>query len=583
MSFVRILSSRPLLLAVGFGALALVLRIVAACSNNLYAMTDQVGYLTDGLLLLEGLPLGYKHTPNAVMNWLVFFYAGAQTAAAWLGGGWEPSVPALLRPLLALERVLFANYADLGDLRRMVVVLQVAVGTLAAAGVAWRGYTLAGTAGALLGGALAAATPIFVEFTAQTKAYSFAWSFAMLAFVAASTARRPWRAAISGGLMGVALATRVEMGLALVPLLIELMQREEDTGRRRVVLVQALSAAIVVFLLMAPWYVTSLAGNLRQIISVRLLNQATEQGATMTAVQTLVLTGVGLPILGSILALLLAPRSDRAYAIAIGLWMALLTVLALKPSTGGLRHDGALLLLASVMAPMALSQVVAGLARWRSYAPVALASLLAFHVTVVGGSSVWAYWRDSVTGDMVAWIEGNVPAGTTVYWSDGFKVPLPTTGAADALWEEVAGLEASRVKFRRAMQRMDLGVRQPHAMAEDAVQLDRAMRRGWFILGAPVDTVRPRYNVRPVGAGSPFGVSHRPGQKQVGAQPPDNGAGLDQVVDNLCAEGGAFGYYGSPWANLGKPTVFWPPASGRKMAMIIYVFPPVPPGGPKNC
>lgn len=328
---------------------------------------------------------------------------------------------------------------------------------------------------------------------------------------------------------------------------------------------------------------TSLAGNLRQIISVRLLNQATEQGAALGAVQTLVLTGVGLPILGSILALLFAPRSGRAYAVAIGLWMALLTVLALRPSTGGLRHDGALLLLASVMAPVALAQVEAGMARWRSYAPVALASLLALHVAAVGAYSVWSYWRDSVAGDVVAWIESNVPAGATVYWSDGFKVPLPTPEAADALWEEVAGLEASRVKFRRAMQRMNLGVRQPRAMAEDAVQLDRAMRRGWFILGAAVDTVRPRYNVRPVGAGSAFGVSHRPGQKQVGSQPPDNGAGLDQVVDNLCAEGGVLAYYGNPWENLGRPTVFWPPASGRKMAIVIYVFPPVSPGGARNC
>lgn len=341
--------------------------------------------------------------------------------------------------------------------------------------------------------------------------------------------------------------------------------------------------AIAVFLLAAPWYVTSLAGNLRQIISVRLLNQATEQGAALGAVQTLVLTGVGLPILGSILALLFAPRSGRAYAVAIGLWMALLTVLALRPSTGGLRHDGALLLLASVMAPVALAQVEAGMARWRSYAPVALASLLALHVAAVGAYSVWSYWRDSVAGDVVAWIESNVPAGATVYWSDGFKVPLPTPEAADALWEEVAGLEASRVKFRRAMQRMNLGVRQPRAMAEDAVQLDRAMRRGWFILGAAVDTVRPRYNVRPVGAGSAFGVSHRPGQKQVGSQPPDNGAGLDQVVDNLCAEGGVLAYYGNPWENLGRPTVFWPPASGRKMAIVIYVFPPVSPGGARNC
>lgn len=567
----RSLSSRAVQLSIGIGAVALALRVVAACSDNLAAMTDQVGYLTDGLLLLEGLELGYKHTPNAVMNWLVFLYAGAQTAAAWLGGGWDPSVPPLLRPLLALERVLFVNYADLGDLRHMIVILQVVAGTLAAAGVAWRGYVISGTAGALLAGALAAATPLFVEYTGQTKAYSFAWSFAMMAFVAAATVRPPWRAAVSGGLMGIALATRVEMGLALVPLLIELMQREEGTGRRRTVLVQAFGAAVLIFLLLAPWYLTSLAGNLRQIISVRLLNQATEQDATLMAIGTLLLTGIGLPIAGCIAALLLTPRGGRAYAIAIGLWMALLTVLALRPSTGGLRHDGALLLLASVMAPVALTWLGAGAAPWRARAPMVVASLLAVHVAIVGAYSVWTYWRDSVSRDMVAWIESNVPAGTTVYWSDGFKVPLPTAESADSLWDEVASLEASRVKFRRAMQRMNLGIRQPRAMAEDAVQLDRAMRRGWFILGAPVDTGRPRYNVLPVGEGTPFALSQA------------------QVVENLCTKGGVFAYYGELCDNmescdkLGKPIVFWPPASGRKLAMIIYSLPPVSPGGMKNC
>ena len=575
--FMRGLSSRVVQLTMGFGLLALALRIVAACSDNPSAMTDQMGYLSDGLLLLEGLEPGYKHTPNALMNWLVFFYAGAQTAWVWLAGGWDSSVPALLRPLLALERVLFANYADLSGLRYVVVALQVVAGTLAAAGVAWRGYVIAGTAGALVGGALAAATPIFVEFTAQTKAYSFAWSFAMMAFVAAATVRGPWRAAVAGGLMGVALATRIEMGLALVPLVLELMQREEEAGRRRTVLLQTIGMAIVVFLLAAPWYVTSLAGNLRQIISVRLLNQATEQGATLSAIQTLMLTGVGLPIVGSILALLLAPRGGRAYGIAIGLWMGLLTLLALRPSTGGLRHDGALLLLASVMAPAALAWLGGGTAPWRTRAPVVVATLLALHVVVVGSYSAWNYWRDTVPGDMLGWIEKNVPAGTTLYWSDGFKVPLPTAAAADALWNEVATLEASQVKFRRAMQRMNLDIRQPRAMAEDAVQLDRAMRRGWFILGAPLDTTRPRFNVRPVGAGSPFAVS------QPTLALPNTGAGLDQVVDNLCSQGGAFGYYGYPWENLGKPAVFWPPPSGRKMAVVIYVFPPVPPGGPRNC
>lgn len=561
------LSLRPVPLVLGFGLLALALRLVPALGDSTVPATDEVGYLADGLLMLEGLAPGYKHVPNALLNWLVFFYAAIQTALIWLFAT-DPAVPPLLRPLLAMERALFADYADMNGLRHAAISLQIAVGAVAAGALAWRGRIIAGLPGALLAGALAAATPIFIEFAVEARAYSLAWSFAMLAFAALTILQTPARTLIAGALMGIAIATRIEMGLALIPLLFELMQREEP-GRRRAAFFICLGSAIVVFLAVAPWYVTSLAGNLRQIISVRLLSPPTAAGPGHNVVLDLLLGGLGLPIALTILGLLLTRGRGRFWGMAIGVWIALLAMLALKPSVHGLRHDGALLLLAAVMAPVALArlmEVLRGESLQRIGAVVA--ALLALQVSASGAYAAWDGYRNAVQGDAVAWIEENVPAGSPVYWVEGFfRMPLPTPESADRLWALTANPDAWRLKYRHAAQRLSLGDNLPRAMSEDPMQIERAVRRRWFILAAPVDTKRPRYDLRTAGSGTPFAIS------------------FEDMPGILCKQGGTFVYVGTASPRIAfPPTKIWAPANGSPLSTIaLYSVAPPKPGEERRC
>ena len=101
-------------------------------------------------------------------------------------------------------------------------------------------------------------------------------------------------------------------------------------------------------------------------------------------------------------------------------------------------------------------------------------------------------------------------------------MPLPTAESADRLWGQTASGEAWRIKYRHAAQRLSLGANLPRAMSEDPMQLERAMRRRWFILGAPVDTKRPRYDLYTAGAGSPFSIP------------------FDDMPGILCRQGGTY-------------------------------------------
>jgi hypothetical protein len=138
-------------------------------------------------------------------------------------------------------------------------------------------------------------------------------------------------------------------------------------------------------------------------------------------------------------------------------------------------------------------------------------------------NAAWDYHRQAVHKKAVQWIEAHMPAGTVVYLADAFVVPLPTSQSADSLWAEAARPDAWRTKFARAAQRLALGrADPPRAMSEDPMQLERALRRRWFILGAPEAAGRPRYDIRIVGVGSVFGIAS------------------DTVVDRLCREGGTY-------------------------------------------
>jgi hypothetical protein len=537
---------------VGVGILALIFRLFLITDLTSTPESDEIGYLSDGLLLLEGLAPGYKHVPSAAITWLVALYAGLQTGMAWLFGTADPSMPPLLKPLAAMERVLFGDYADFGSLRLLIVVLQTALGSLAAAGIAWLGNRIAGWRGALAGGLLAAALPLFVEYAAQTRSYSLAWSLALLSFAGVFAAANQWKVVTGAIFIGLAIATRVEMALCLPVLLLEIAATE-PRGRRLRAAVIFLGIAIVCFCLAAPWYLTSLAGNLRQILDVRFLVVADARTGPGEVVRSLVWSGLGLPLLVTILALAIGGTVRRTWRhVAYAAWLALLATMALRQSGGGVRHDGALFVLVVATVPLAVSVLLRSSWQPRFGRLMASAVVCLLGVTALGAGAyaAWQYRNNAVHGDPVGWLEAHVPAGTIVYLAESFAVPLPTEQSAEALWTEAARPDAWRAKFARAAQRLGLEPgRQPRAMSEDPMQLERAARRRWFILGAPLAGGRPRYDIRLVGVGSVFGLS------------------VDAVVDHLCKEGGAYISNGAPIDRLGPPKVVWRSAGRQQLAV----------------
>lgn len=106
--------------------------------------------------------------------------------------------------------------------------------------------------GALAAGSLAAALPLFLEYTSQTRGYSFAWSLALLSYVAIALVGSRWKIVVGGILIGLALATRVEMGPLPTYIATE-VARTEPKGRRFSVSAAFAGIAILCVLIAAPW------------------------------------------------------------------------------------------------------------------------------------------------------------------------------------------------------------------------------------------------------------------------------------------------------------------------------------------
>src|SRR6185436_11860727 len=114
------------LIAIAIAAMAL--RVIAFPDGHAPPASDEAGYLGDGLLLLEGMVPAYKFVPAGLLTWFTALVAGVETlwrllfsSAAFAG------MPAMLKPLAALEATLFANYADLATLRVITIVAIVVV------------------------------------------------------------------------------------------------------------------------------------------------------------------------------------------------------------------------------------------------------------------------------------------------------------------------------------------------------------------------------------------------------------------------------------------------------------------------
>jgi hypothetical protein len=165
----------------------------------------------------------------------------------------------------------------------------------------------------------------------------------------------------------------------------------------------------------------------------------------------------------------------------------------------------------------------------------------------------------------VAWVEANIPAGTTVYEKTGIATPLPTEEAAARLWDQVAAPDAWVPKYiydtstkygaDRAAEFGLSGARPLRVMSEDRLVSDRGIRRRYDILGAPLEPRRPRYDLRLETEGSFYDIS------------------TDTIVERLCRDGGAFIDHGPTVAGLPRPVAAWPRPDDDRSTYVYWTKP----------
>jgi hypothetical protein len=505
--------------------LALLLVLTTGAALRLWAFpgryemrdVDEWDYLQGGLLVLEGLPPSYHYSPEGPEVWLGWAYAGGLSARYFaFPTAEERQVPAQVRLYTAVNHALFDTYHDMSSLRRVYVALAMLLSLVAVAAGFGLGRRWGGLAGAVLLGGLTACVPLLVLYAATSHPYSAAWSFAVIAMYFAASGRR--HAAIGAGVFfGLAIASRIEM-LTMLPLLIAGLWPAKQSRRQFVRDgARCLLSASLTALLVAPWLLTHLIGNLRAIATIRF---GPAPNGPISARQTLMdfgwnegLAVVTVLTIGSLLASLrpqtpsregpqLEDASGAAWPGAAShrrwRWLVvgfavLLLIQLLRPTGYGMRHQGAAittLLLASPLAVPPLMRIGRGV----GWLVVAACVLLPLGQTVRRIALIHrGYAPDQATG----WVESHVPAGTVVYVKPSFHDPLPTPAAANAMWDEVMARDAAVRKFNSGLSRFGLEAAEfPRALSEQHVVVERSRVRGWYILGSRGMWAGPRFDIR---------------------------------------------------------------------------------------
>ncbi|MBI3453473.1 MAG: hypothetical protein HY057_11735 [Rhodospirillales bacterium] len=191
---------------------ALVLRILMMAPSYAFPGGDELGYLSDGLLVLEGITPGYKFAPAGLLTWFSFVYGGVAAAGHVLApSAFVAGLPGSLKLLGAFDSGLFAIYRDMSDLHFWVVVAVMLVSLGGVFAAARLGHKRAGFAGLLVAGGLMAALPIVVSLSVQSRPYALAWSLALMAIGFAGLADGRLRSIGAGICFGLAVSSRIDM------------------------------------------------------------------------------------------------------------------------------------------------------------------------------------------------------------------------------------------------------------------------------------------------------------------------------------------------------------------------------------
>jgi hypothetical protein len=464
---------------------------------------DETGYIYGGLLLWEGMTPGFKMSPAGIQTWISWTYCAGKSAANLL---WkqdsDASIPALLRPFYAVEQTLFETYRDASTLKQITIALTILLSIGAILAAFQTGFRRAGVPGGLLSGGMTAVLPLCVQLSGMAKPYMAAWACAIIAhyFAAVRTGRLRW--AGCAVFMGLAISSRIEMMLFVPVIFWEVWNEKEPEGFRPTAVRIAL-LMIGVTLLVSPWLMTNLIGNLRTIATVRFSGQGT-LGALLR--DFLRFEGLGLASLLIVAGLVASPAEKRRNNLLLLVLYGFLFLTMLRPSPYGLRHHGATVIAAIVISPLALASIRKAHAKAALILAAALLVIPAMNAVATIQSGRQEYVRDEAT----AWIEKNVPSGTRVYLCATFHDPLPTAESADYLWSQVTDAQAWRKKFEQGAGRFNISAsRIPRVLSEENMIQERGNRRRWFILGGLSGNQAPRYDIKIISGGSPFDLTSK--------------------------------------------------------------------------
>lgn len=503
---------------------------------------DEVGYVSDGLLLWEGITPGFKASPSGPITWTGWMWAGTLSVRyLFAPEEGDSHVPRLVRPFVAVDQALFRLYSDLSSLRLLVVVVGILVSLGGVAAGFLVGYARAGVCGGLMTGGLVCAVPLFVSFSLMARPYGMAWSFAFMAFYFAAL-HSGWKRSVGAAVfMALSIASRVEM-VAFLPILLWEFWYRREGGKLLRQMAGVLLMTFALTLLISPWLITGLLGNLRTIATVRFSGANVEGhwiGIFLTAAWK---EGLG-PTLAVVAAgLALCPSEARPRQWVLG-GLVLLLLMSMSGSTHEtLRHHGVALVALVCVVPLALQNL--GRLWPHAVLPCVCLSLALplIQIPAQAGRDRMFYAPDRATD----WIEQHVRPGSVVYLAPSLRDPLPTPEAADRLWDQVASSGAWKLKFARGLERYQIESTDiPRALSEENMVLNRALRRRWFILGGGADAKRPRFDVRIRSSVPPFDITP------------------DRLVGEFKKTGGVVIVRGEPFPELGEPAQEWTNGGGR--------------------
>jgi hypothetical protein len=511
---------------------------------------DEIGYLRGGLVLLEGMSPGYQAAPGGPLTWVAWAYGGVRCAAEFVAPDKLPAPGTLsIRPFVAVDRALFKTHRDLGSLRRVEIILFLVVSIASLAAAAGLGLRYGSIVGAAIVGGLCATLPVFVDLAVQSRPYSAAWSFGILAaYFASAPAAARWRWAAV--FFGLAVGSRVEMLLVLPLLLWQLFHAAPRLRDAR--LLHFIGLTIIVALLAAPWLLTGLIGNLRTIATVQFLRAPGDTTSTWDCVRMAVWSqGLGPVLLLSLAGFWMLVRATRGrervgYALLCA-YALLLCVMLFRTTGFGFHHNGA-----AVVALLMIAGIVSSaVSRWPWTRSAALIAVVLALPLIQGARTVIQLGRDAVVAPVVQWIEDHVPPGTVIYLAHpGLeRVPLPTTQSGDTIWREVSDPAAAERKFDSGLRRAGVSesFARPRALSEVNMVQERGNARMWYILAGQANDFTRRYQIRLAKASPVFFVQDLP--ETVKREP-----GVVIWADWIT---------GPPDPSFGEPLVEWKSHSGR--------------------